>query len=117
MRVAVTGSHGFIGSSLVESLVADDHEVVQVAHDDVRAEVLEGTEAVVHLAGEPIGARRWTTEQKRRILHSRAETTATLATTLAALDPRPRVLLSGSAIGYYGELGDEVTGPIDETGV
>jgi len=108
VRVAITGSHGFIGSALVESLAADDHDVVRVAHDDVRAEVLEGAEAVVHLAGEPIGARRWTPEQKRKILDSRAETTATLATTLAALDPRPRVLVSGSAIGYYGERGDEV---------
>jgi len=108
VRVAVTGSHGFIGSALVESLAGDDHDVVRVARDDIRPEVFEGAEAVVHLAGEPIGTRRWTPEQKRKILDSRAETTATLATTLTALDQRPRVLVSGSAIGYYGERGDEV---------
>jgi len=110
VRIAVTGSHGFIGSALVESLTGDGHDVVRVAHDEIRAEVLQGAEAVVHLAGEPIGTRRWTPEQKRKILDSRAETTATLATALAALpdDRRPRVLVSGSAIGYYGERGDEV---------
>jgi uncharacterized protein (TIGR01777 family) len=108
VRVAVTGSHGFIGSALVESLESDDHEVVRVARDGIGADVFHGAEAVVHLAGEPIAARRWSPEQKRKILHSRTAVTATLATTLAAMDQRPRVLVSGSAVGYYGDRGDEV---------
>ena len=79
VRVAVTGSHGFIGSALVESLERDDHDVVRVGRDDIDAGALEGVEAVVHLAGEPIAARRWSAEQKRKILDSRTATTAELA--------------------------------------
>jgi uncharacterized protein (TIGR01777 family) len=60
------------------------------------------------LAGEPIAAHRWSLEQKRKILESRSEPTATLATSLAAMDRPPRVLVSGSAIGYYGDRGDEL---------
>jgi len=108
VRVAVTGSRGFIGSALVESLERDDHEVVRVARDDIRAEVFDGAEAVVHLAGEPIGASRWSPEQKRRILDSRTEATTSLATVLAAMHDGPRVLVSGSAVGYYGDRGDEL---------
>jgi uncharacterized protein len=108
VRVAITGSRGFIGSALVDSLERDDHEVVRVAHDDIRPGGFEGVEAVVHLAGEPIAARRWTPEQKRKILDSRKTTTAALATTLAAMADRPRVLVSGSAVGYYGDRGDEM---------
>ena len=100
-RVAITGSHGFIGSALVESLERDDHEVVRVARDDIRAQVFDGAEAVVHLAGEPIGARRWSPEQKRRILDSRTERTTSVATVLATMHDGPRVLVSGSAVGYH----------------
>jgi uncharacterized protein (TIGR01777 family) len=118
VRVAVTGSHGFIGSALVESLERDDHEVVRIARDQIGADALQGAEAVVHLAGEPIAARRWSPEQKRKILDSRTEITATLATALSTMDQRPRVLVSGSAIGYYGDRGDEVlrenSGPGDD---
>jgi hypothetical protein len=108
VRVAVTGSHGFIGSALVESLDRDGHEVVRVSHDSIDAAALQGVEAVVHLAGEPIAGHRWSDEQKRKILDSRAVTTTKLATTLASLDERPRVLVSGSAVGYYGDRGDEI---------
>jgi uncharacterized protein len=108
VRVAVTGSHGFIGSALVESLEHDDHDVVRVAHDKICADVVDGTDAVVNLAGEPIAARRWSPEQKQRIFNSRITTTTTLATMLAAADRRPRVLVSGSAVGYYGDRGDEL---------
>jgi hypothetical protein len=108
VRVAVTGSHGFIGSALVESLARDQHDVVRVGRDQFDAESLRGVDAVVHLAGEPIAAHRWTPEQKRKILESRSGPTATLATSLAAMDQPPRVLVSGSAIGYYGDRGDEL---------
>jgi uncharacterized protein len=95
--------------------------VVQVVRDPSRAGVvwdpeggtidaaaLEGVDAVVNLAGEPIGARRWSDEQKRRILDSRVQGTGLLARTLAALDRPPAVLVSGSAVGFYGDRGDEV---------
>jgi hypothetical protein len=69
---------------------------------------LDGAEAVIHLAGENIGAQRWTSERKARIRDSRVRGTTLLATTLAGLDRRPRVLLSVSAIGIYGDRGDEL---------
>jgi uncharacterized protein (TIGR01777 family) len=67
---------------------------------------------VVHLAGEGIGDRRWTAEHKQRVLESRTKGTALLVTALAALDAKPSVLVSGSAVGFYGDRGDEV---LDET--
>jgi len=122
VRVAVTGSSGFIGGELVRSLRADGHDVVRVVRSDdgaagtarwdidageIDAAALEGLDGVVHLAGEGIGDKRWTRDQKRRILESRTRGTTLLATTLAGLDAPPRVLVSGSAIGYYGDRGDE----------
>jgi uncharacterized protein (TIGR01777 family) len=122
--VAVTGSTGLIGSALVERLRQDGHRVRRVVRssspagaDDVRwdpaagtidAAALAGVEAVVHLAGAGIAEHRWTDEHKRRILDSRVQGTGLIARTMAALDPRPSVLLSGSAIGIYGDRGDEV---------
>jgi uncharacterized protein (TIGR01777 family) len=69
---------------------------------------LEGIDAVVHLAGEGVAEKRWSEAQKARILDSRRRGTHTLATALAALADKPSVLVSGSAIGYYGERGDDV---------
>ncbi len=122
MRVAVTGSTGLIGSKIVAALRGDGHEVFGVSrgagptgtlHWDpesgtIDAASFEGLDAVINLAGEPIGAKRWTEEQKRRILESREHGTALLARTLASLDAPPRRLLSGSAIGFYGDRNDEV---------
>ncbi len=126
MDIAVTGSRGLIGSALVTRLRADGHTVRPVTRgapapglvtwdpDNGRmdAAALTGVDAVVHLAGEPLGDKRWTTAQKRRIRESRVQGTRLLASTVAALDPPPRMLLSGSAIGFYGDRGDEV---LDET--
>jgi uncharacterized protein (TIGR01777 family) len=111
MRVAVTGSHGFIGSALVTALEHDGHEVVRVSRGtdgnlDVAA--LAGADAVVHLAGEGVAAKRWTPEQKHRVLESRTKGTSLVAATMAAMEHKPRVLLSASAVGYYGDRGDEV---------
>jgi uncharacterized protein len=123
VRVAVTGSTGLIGSALVESLRGDGHDVVRVVRRssagdgptvgwDLAARTidpagLEGVDAAVHLAGESIAGERWTDEQRERILESRRIGTDLLAHALAGLDPPPRVLLSGSAIGFYGDRGDE----------
>jgi uncharacterized protein (TIGR01777 family) len=62
----------------------------------------------VHLAGEGVAAKRWTPEQKRRVLESRTKGTSLVAETMAAMEHKPRVLLSASAVGYYGDRGDEV---------
>lgn len=120
MRVAITGSSGLIGRHLRASLTADGHEVVPVVRDpgqegiywspsagDVDARGFAGLDAVVHLAGEPIG-QRWTAKAKRRIRDSRVVGTRLLADALASLDDPPGVLVSTSAVGYYGDRGEEV---------
>jgi uncharacterized protein (TIGR01777 family) len=123
MRVLVSGSSGLIGSALVPRLRSEGHEVVRLvrrattAADEVRWDPAAGTldrgalgtiDGIVHLAGEGIGEKRWSPEQKRRILDSRVQGTRLLAETAAALDPAPSVFVCGSAIGYYGLRGDEV---------
>lgn len=123
MRVAVSGSRGLIGSALVRSLEADGHSVARlvragsspgpgdvrwdIAGGEVDTAALEGVDAVVHLAGEGIASGRFTEDHKREVRESRTRGTALLAEALASLDRRPAVLLSGSAIGYYGDRGDE----------
>jgi uncharacterized protein len=122
MRVAVTGSHGLIGSALVTALREAGHEVIQLVRGtpggpgqvqwdpdggSVDLAGLAGVEAAVHLAGAGVGDRRWNDEYKRVIRDSRVLGTRTLVRALTALDPLPRVLISGSAIGYYGERGEE----------
>ncbi len=123
MRVVVTGSHGLIGSALIPALKASGHEVVRLVRsapsgpDEVRWDPaggeldphdLDGVEAAVHLAGAGVGDHRWTESYKRTILDSRVQSTRTLVRALTALDPLPRVLVSASAIGYYGDRGEEV---------
>jgi uncharacterized protein (TIGR01777 family) len=111
VRVAVTGSHGFIGSALVPSLERGGHDVVRVTRDasgELDTGALFGADAVVHLAGEGVASKRWTPEQKRRVLESRTKGTSSVAETIAGLARKPQVLLSASAIGYYGDRGDEV---------
>jgi uncharacterized protein len=124
--VAVTGSHGFIGSALLPALTREGHRPVRVvrgqaAGDDelswnpeagtIDAGGLEGIGGVVHLAGAGIGEKRWTDARKRLILESRTKGTSLLARTLAGLTHPPPALVSASAIGYYGNRGDE---PLDE---
>jgi hypothetical protein len=123
MKVALTGASGLIGGRLVAALEARGDEVVLFSRSPSRgvqwdpvaepapAEVLSGVEAVVHLAGEPV-AQRWNDDVKRRIADSRARGTAHLIDGLRIADPRPRVLVSTSASGYYGDRGAD---PIDET--
>lgn len=124
--MAVTGSSGLIGTALVDALAAEGHRVRRLVRsepgsdaapgpDEVRwypaagtvdTEALAGVDAVVHLAGEGIAEKRWTEVQKGRIRTSRTQGTGAIARAMAELDPRPTVLLSGSAIGYYGNGGD-----------
>ncbi len=122
-RVAITGASGFIGSALAAFLSTGGHEVLRVGRGEVvpgendiswdiergklDAKALEGLDAVVHLAGAPVDE-RWSSSHKKDIRESRVEGTSLLAHTLASLNKKPEVLLSGSAIGYYGSRGDEL---------
>lgn len=112
MRVAVTGSHGLIGSALIDSLGRDGNETIRVsrnAHGRIDTTALEGADAVVHLAGHPIGAKlRWDQTHRRKIRQSRVDGTRQVSEAVTRLDPKPRVLVSASAVGYYGNRGDEV---------
>jgi uncharacterized protein (TIGR01777 family) len=105
MRIAISGSHGLIGTALASSLESSGHTVVVLGRD---APSLEGAEAVVNLAGAGIGDKRWTDARRREIEASRVAFTARLGKAIAALDHPPAVLLSASAVGYYGDRGDEV---------
>jgi uncharacterized protein (TIGR01777 family) len=93
---------------MVRSEPAGDQIGWDPDHGRIDAGGLEGVGAVVHLAGEGIGEKRWDDAQKARIRDSRVRGTSLLAETLAKLDRPPKVLLSGSAVGYYGDRGDEV---------
>ena len=119
--VLLTGSSGFIGTALTTALEASGHRVVGLRRGSgasgsrtwdpeagaIDATALDGITGVVHLAGEGIGEKKWSPEQKRRILESRTKGTDLLARTLAGRDEKPAVLVSASAIGYYGNRGDE----------
>jgi len=121
MRISVTGSSGLIGSALVPFLTAEGHEVGRVvrsttaagawrwdpgaSHVDTGA--VNGTDAVVHLAGENIAAGRWSAARKARIRDSRVRGTRIVAEAVARADPRPKALLCASAMGFYGDRGDE----------
>lgn len=124
MRVAVTGASGLIGSALAGSLRADGHQVVRLVRSPAQAQApdavawdpmagtidragLEGLDGVVHLAGAGVGDKRWTEARKQEVLDSRTRGTGLLAQTLTELDAPPPVLVSGSAIGFYGDRGDE----------
>lgn len=122
MEIAVTGASGLIGSALIDALEAEGHRVRRfvrgggaisgnIAWDPIAGTIesggLDGVEAVVHLAGEGIGEKRWNAEQKERIRSSRTLGTALIARSVGAMTKPPRVLLSASAIGWYGNRGDE----------
>ena len=128
MKIIVTGSTGLIGSALVASLLARGDEVTCLvrkttdaprangtrevlwspSRGELNAAELEGHDAAIHLAGDPFGEGRWTDEKKRRIRESRVQGTTLLAETLALLAAPPRVLLTASAVGYYGDRGEEL---------
>jgi uncharacterized protein (TIGR01777 family) len=120
MRILVSGSSGLVGSELVPSLGVAQHEISRLvrgkaSRGDVpwsperplSPKLVEGFDAVVHLAGESV-AGRWTREKKVAIRNSRIQGTRTLVEALANTTRRPRVLISASATGYYGDRGDEL---------
>ena len=122
MKILITGATGLIGCALRESLAADGHEFLLTTRNEPKdsswvqwkpetgfaePEKLEGIDAAVHLAGESINALRWTEEKKRAIRDSRVLGTRNIVDTLSDLERRPRVLVAASAIGFYGDRGDE----------
>jgi len=122
MRIALTGATGLLGTSLAPSLRSEGHEVVPIVRrraegneitwnpeeGTIDAEKLHGVDAVVHLAGAGVGDHRWSAAYKRTILSSRVKGTTTLSAALSRLQQPPAVLLSASAVGYYGSRGDEL---------
>jgi len=106
MNVAITGASGFIGRALSERLRAGGHSVTAISlRTPPPPEVFAGCQAVVHLAGEPV-AQRWTAATRERIIVSRIQGTRSLVAALR--DHPPDVLVSASAVGYYGSRGDEI---------
>ena len=122
--IAVTGSTGLVGAALGARLAASGSSILRLVRQQnvnslqelywdpqtgfITPERLSGTAAVVHLAGESIAAGRWTDDRKQRIRSSRVDGTRTLATALARLEQPPRVLVCASAVGFYGDRGDEL---------
>ncbi|WP_338429423.1 thylakoid membrane protein ThyD [Synechococcus elongatus] len=120
MKIAITGATGFVGRRLVERLQAEGHELRILSQRPTVAQQLtgcqvfdaadqaswlaavEGADAVINLAGEPIAEQRWTPAQKQRLKDSRVQTTRALVSAIAAAQQKPAVLVSASAIGYYG---------------
>ena len=128
MRVAITGSSGLIGTALAEALLGDGQQVVrlvrhpprqpgevrwdpQTADGALDPAAFDGVDAVVHLSGAPIGGGLWTLARKRELRASRVQSTRALVAALAKSPSPPAVLLSGSAVGWYGDTG---TREVDE---
>lgn len=124
LRVGVTGSSGLLGTALTHLLTTQGHQVIPFLRTrppqgaeaafwnphtgEIDAHLLEGLDAIVHLAGESIAGSRWTPEQKHRILESRVQGTQCISRAMASLRTPPPVLVSASAVGYYGDRGNEI---------
>src|SRR2546425_5826624 len=132
MKIAISGSHGLVGSALVKSFETEGHEVFHLVRRDPRPEAreiewrpnggnvnaadLEGLDAVINLAGESIAEGRWTDEKKRRIYDSRIKGTQLLSNALTTLAQKPATFLCASATGFYGNRGDQILGEEDGPG-
>jgi uncharacterized protein (TIGR01777 family) len=123
LTVAITGQSGLVGRALTSFLESGGHRVIRMVRRrppegsadvywDYRREVIDleglaGADAVVHLAGEPLSEGRWDADKKRRIHESRSKGTRFLSDSLVRVRPRPRVLVSSSAVGFYGDRGNQ----------
>ncbi|MDJ0522021.1 MAG: TIGR01777 family oxidoreductase [Planctomycetota bacterium] len=128
LKVVITGASGFLGRTLVPFLTTGGHEVVTLARGDregpswdpaagrLDPALLEGADAVIHLAGENVAGGRWSAARKERILRSRTDGTGLVARTIAGLERPPAVFVCASAIGVYGDRGDEALDEDSEGG-
>lgn len=127
MRLVVAGGTGFIGSFLCGRLVQEGHSLTiftrsrspagseanrqwltwDGASDGPLLQAINGADGIINLAGEPIAAKRWTAAQKQKIRSSRLESTRALVSAISKADTKPKFLINGSAVGYYGPRGDE----------
>jgi uncharacterized protein (TIGR01777 family) len=121
MKIVLSGSSGLVGSALVFHLVSEGHQVFRLVRSPQEdgilwdpkqpvsdPKVLEGFDAVIHLAGESISEGRWNEQKKREIRESRVQGTRHLCEALASLDSPPKVMICASASGYYGDRDDEI---------
>jgi len=123
MKILVSGSHGLVGKTLIKAFEIDGHEIYRLVRHapdsskeiewsperySIAISMIEGFDAVCHLAGESIASGRWSDEKKLKIRESRTKGTKLLSDALANLRHPPKTLISASAIGYYGNRGDEV---------
>lgn len=123
MKILISGSHGLVGTALIQTLELDGHDIFRLVRQAPNLETeiewspdrysialarLEGFDAVVHLAGESIAEGRWTDEKKKRVRESRVKGTRLLGDALANLAKPPQTFICASAIGFYGDRGDEV---------
>lgn len=130
MKIAITGSSGLIGTALRQAIERRGDTAVRIVRRSpganeirwdigagtIEADKLEGIDAVVHLSGEGIGEAKWSPAQKKELVESRTKSTALLANTLAGLENKPSVFVSGSAMGIYGNRGDELLSESAEPG-
>ncbi len=122
MNILISGSSGLVGSRIIQTLTADGHVAIPLVRRQptdgtqrfwnpdegvLDPQVFDGIDGVIHLGGVNIAERRWSEKQKQRIRDSRVDSTTLLAKTMAALDRKPSVFVCASAIGYYGDRGDE----------
>lgn len=128
MRIAVTGASGLVGRALCERLGQGGHDVVkfvrrtpsegeaQWSPQDEIATAVDGCDAVIHLAGENVAEGRWNAAKKARIRDSRIDGTGAIARGIASATKKPSVLVCASAIGYYGDRGDELVDESSQAG-
>jgi uncharacterized protein (TIGR01777 family) len=130
MNILITGATGLIGTALTEPLTAQQHVVYpllrnastgvaffwQPAENSIHLDEAIAIDVVIHLAGESIAEGRWNAQKKNRILNSRVQGTRLLCEALARLENKPKLLISASAIGYYGDTGDQAVDETSEAG-